>query len=305
VSSRHHTHENSPRHRRIKRSACLRTGLIFVASQLLFGCQTWQHRVGSIAESAGLHHESLSGAGFEHEAYLSVVGGRYATLLVMLDGDGSPWVDGGTRASDDPTPRRPVALQIAGHTPGAVLYLGRPCYLGRSHDTGCVPELWTSARYSETVVRSMATALNRFVESHGVREVVLVGYSGGGTLAVLMAPRVPSVRAVVTIAANLDVDAWTDKHGYLPLADSLNPVNEPQLPSAIPEWHVVGGRDRNVPWALNRKYWTRVPEDHVWRYEQADHACCWVELWPQILERLGPALRAEASRDVHDTSSGP
>ena len=50
-----------------------------------------------------------------------------------------------------------------------------------------------------------------------MREVTFVGYSGGGVLAVLIAERLDNVAGVITVGANLDTDAWTEHHGYLPL----------------------------------------------------------------------------------------
>ena len=37
----------------------------------------------------------------------------------------------------------------------------------------------------------------------------------------LIAERLENVTAVVTIAANLDTDAWTEHHKYLPMSQSL------------------------------------------------------------------------------------
>ncbi len=230
---------------------------------LLTSCQsTPVARADSIARAAGFNPQILRGAGFAHQAYYTIAPGT-DSLLVFLDGDGSPWVNYGSRVALDPTPRVPLALQLAARTRASVLYLGRPCYFsvaGATGDQQCSSDLWTSKRYSPVVVDSMAAALNAFLAAHHFREVTLIGYSGGGTLAVLVAPRVPAVRTVVTIAANLDVAAWTTLHGYLPLEGSLSPVNEPPLPSRLQEWHLVGARDRNTPPDLNSRYWERVSQ---------------------------------------------
>jgi membrane-bound lytic murein transglycosylase len=66
------------------------------------------------------------------------------------------------------------------------------------------PLLWTHLRYSPEVVASMVSALRRFLTLHPSRRVVLIGYSGGGTLAWLMAGQVSETAAIVTVAANLD-----------------------------------------------------------------------------------------------------
>jgi dienelactone hydrolase len=251
-------------------------------------------RADEIARTAGFDSTILRGAGFAHQAYYTIVPGTH-TLFVFLEGDGSPWTNYGTRESLDPTPRVPLALQLAARTQASVLYLGRPCYYGARGDRECSADLWTSKRYSAVVVNSMAVALNDFLATHHFGEVTLIGYSGGGTLAVLMAPRVAEVRVVVTVAANLDIAAWTSFHGYLPLEGSLNPVVEPPLSARLREWHLVGERDRNVPAKLNSRYWERVSQDRLWLYPRMDHACCWVEEWPEIFARLldASALRLQ------------
>ena len=71
--------------------------------------------------------------------------------------------------------------------------------------------------------------------------------SGGGTLAWLMATRVPETTGAVTIAANLDIEDWARIHDYSPLEGSLNPALAPALLPAVDQQHCVGGRDANAP----------------------------------------------------------
>jgi pimeloyl-ACP methyl ester carboxylesterase len=179
-----------------------------------------------------------------------------------------------------------LALELAASTPHAVLYLGRPCYFEPRVEAHCTPDLWTSGRYSAEVVESLVAAVRRFAIADGNPPLILIGYSGGGTLAVLMAPRLPTVRAVITIAANLDVDAWARWHRYLPLSASINPAAEPPLTDAIRQWHLIGGKDDNVPEAVNRRYFNTLRRDQLWRYPDFDHVCCWTEHWPSILARV-------------------
>jgi dienelactone hydrolase len=268
---------------------------MLVVLLILTSCRsTPAARADAMARGAGFESVILRGAGFAHQAYFMLIPAEAETLFVFLEGDGSPWIDHGRRVATDPTPRVPLALQLAARTQASALYLGRPCYFGATGDVECSANLWTSERYSLPVVESMSAALKAFLATHHFREVVLVGYSSGGTLAVLMAPRVDAVRAVVTIAANLDVAAWTSFHGYLPLEGSLNPVDVPPMSPGVQEWHLAGARDRNTPSRLNARYWERVSPDHLWVYPEMDHACCWVPHWPDIFARL-QAARAQTS----------
>lgn len=96
---------------------------------------------------------------------------------------------------------------------------------------------------------------------------------------------VPHVVGVVTIAGNLDPDAWIRLHDYLPLTGSLNPALAPLLPKSLREWHLIGERDTNVPYSAAQEYLHRVPPDRIWRYASFDHACCWVREWPAAFAR--------------------
>lgn len=107
----------------------------------------------------------------------------------------------------DPGPRNPLMLKLMALDTAPAVYLGRPCYPGLSRQPPCNPALWTSGRYSPQVLASLARALQTLIRDTGSRGIVLIGHSGGGTLAMLLAARVPDVRAVVTLAGNLDPDA--------------------------------------------------------------------------------------------------
>lgn len=238
-----------------------------------------------MASDHRLQKQLLVGRGFTHVAYHNLGHKAASTLHVYVSGDGSPWI-GRTRISADPTPRNPVALRLMGMDPNPSLYLGRPCYHGLAESPGCDASKWTSGRYSEAVVASMAEALQNFVRDQGYNDVVLIGYSGGGVLAWLMAERIGSTRALVTVAANLDIDAWTRLHGYTPLHDSLNPAKRGALPPRIRQLHLVGSRDTNVPPSLVRTALQGSGKQVVVATKPADHRCCWEKLWPDILRNI-------------------
>jgi dienelactone hydrolase len=277
--------------RAVLRSVDLRRGAGIIAALLagvLAACATPAQRLEQRATALGFTSLSLRGDGFLHHAYTAGLESGADALHVYVEHDGTPWLDL-RYVSQDPTPRNPLALELMARDTGPRLFLGRPCYFEPADDPRCGPLLWTHRRYSPEVVTSMVAALREFLAMHSYRRVVLVGYSGGGTLAWLMAGQVPEAVAVITVAANLDTDSWTSLHGYSRLDGSLNPAQLAPLPPAIVEVHYVGGRDRNVPPAVAASFAGRNHEARIVVVDDFDHECCWVARWPQL---LGDALGA-------------
>jgi pimeloyl-ACP methyl ester carboxylesterase len=226
----------------------------------------------------------VAGEPFGHVVFLRPARGAAGsrTLHVYIDGDGRPWSRGEPTA--DPTPRNPLVLRLMALDPAPSLYLGRPCYHGLAAAPPCAAAVWTAERYSPAVVASMATALRRALRGRDVDRLVWVGYSGGGSLAVLLAPRFAETIGVITIAANLDIEAWADLHGYARLVGSLNPATQPPLPARIRQRHYVGGRDRVVPESIV----SRGPIDPAGLVviPGYDHVCCWEAIWPGVLAEV-------------------
>jgi pimeloyl-ACP methyl ester carboxylesterase len=261
------------------------------------GCASPLHRAERIAARGDLRPLVIDGAGLHHRAFARS-GSAREPLVIFIEGDGSPWVDGGIRVATDPTPHSPLALELAAATPGPVLYLGRPCYFDFVSEKGCSGASWTSQRYCAELVGSMTAAATRYATGHGFKQVLLVGYSGGGTIAALMARDMPAVVGLVTVAGNLDPDTWARLHGYLPLS-GRNPALEPALPMKLLQLHLVGGRDRNVPYAAASAYLQHLAPKDVMQFEDFDHACCWTRVWPAVYARM----RARLAPDVSTASA--
>jgi hypothetical protein len=256
----------------------MRPLIAFLFALTLLGCASNGRRIDAQAAAMGLARIDVVHAGLLTYAYVKP-GAAGATLTAFLEGDGRPWLRGDI--SFDPATRHPVALELLARTPGPVAYIVRPCYLSTG-DRGCTPDLWTSARYSEPVIASIAAAILEGMRRADANAVDLVGYSGGGALAILAAERMDRVAHVTTIGANLDIDAWTQHHGYLPLERSLNPARSSQL-HPWPELHLQGDADANVPPVTTNAYFERYPGAQRRVIDGFDHVCCWVEAWPQWL----------------------
>lgn len=264
---------------------------------LLAGCSaipTVSERIAhadQLAASAGYASVELGSVPFPLQAYLpanSSVRGltknpiKGGTLRVYIEGDGAAWFSR-TTASEDPTPVNPIGLKLAlADTTGSAVYLARPCqYMTRLIGSACRESLWTAGRFSSDVVVSTNSAISLLKQRYQADRLVLVGYSGGGAVAALVAARRQDVTLLVTVAGNLDHQAWTKKFSYTPLTDSLNPADFSEQLKATPQIHYVGDRDTVVPAFVVQAYRARFPQGapiSIVQIPQADHSCCWPPL---------------------------
>jgi dienelactone hydrolase len=257
----------------------------------LAGCTTNAIRIERLAGSLGLTRSVVDAGGFRSLLFMrSGAAPQDAPLTIFIEGDGVPW-RGGMEPSLDPTTADPIALKLLAQTPPPAAYVSRPCYQDMTGPR-CTAERWTIERYSDEIVSSMTEVVRTAEVRASARKLVLVGYSGGGVLAVLIAERLDNVAAVVTVGANLDTDAWTQHHGYLPLTGSLNPA----LSTAAhrwPETHLYGARDAVVPPSTTAAYFKRFPQARQQIIEGYDHVCCWVDNWARLAAGAGaaPAIR--------------
>lgn len=255
---------------------------LYILLVSLFGCVSASARFDQAALDGGFNIFITSGGKFQHAIYENAETAPNAkSLNVYVGSDGTPW--NSNVPAKDPTPRNPLTLRLMMQDPQPAILVGRPCYHGLSNSDGCGESYWTSARYSQVVVQSMAGVIEEYLDQHSIESVTLIGYSGGGTLVALIAAELDQVGMVLTVAANLDTDAWTRHHNYEPLSASLNPSDQPPLPDSIRQVHFYGARDANVPMETTERYFQVNGSAERREVADFDHVCCWVEIWGSIL----------------------
>ncbi|MBU1365507.1 MAG: alpha/beta hydrolase [Gammaproteobacteria bacterium] len=242
-----------------------------------------------LAIARGWRAETIRTSDFDLQAYLPARQARSDVLTVYVEGDGLAWLSP-SQPSSDPTPRDPLALRLALAQPeGNAAYLARPCQFQPADSPGCSGIYWTESRFASEVVAATNSAIDTLKARTGAKKITLVGYSGGGAVAALVAARRGDVERLITVAGNLNHRAWTSHHRVHPLNGSLNPADEADALSRIWQWHWLGGRDKTIPPGLGQDFANLFAgrSKPVVRIEpEFDHSCCWVEKWPMLWEQM-------------------
>lgn len=239
----------------------------------------------ALAAEAGWTHEQIVTDRFSLRAYLPIAAQKAGTLTVYIEGDGLAWINPST-PSHDPTPVWPMSLFLALRDTAPVAYLARPCQYVDAEQHECAQKYWTSHRFSREVIDASNQAIDQLKQRFSARAVILVGYSGGGAVAALAAAERRDVAQLITVAGNLDHQAWTQAHHLVPLSASLNPADAWRQLEAVPQLHFVGGKDHVVEASVLDSYAARFPEARRPRIvviPDFDHVCCWAERWPVLV----------------------
>lgn len=257
----------------------------------LVACSSPSQKFTKTAKYFNFYPQQIIGKPFQHQFFLNqqaLNNSQKDTLHVYIDGDGTPW-EGNRWVSRDPTSRNPMILDMMNADNAPSILLGRPCYHG-PNDISCNSKYWTSHRYSEVVVNSMSNALNNWLLLNPYKNIVLIGFSGGGTLAVLMATNIHNISTLVTIAANLDVNGWSHHHNYKPLKGFLNPLELTPFPSSIKQIHFAGLQDKNVPAKIIKNFSDKQTNAIFYPVAKFNHHCCWATSWNKLLKIISSPL---------------
>jgi len=260
------------------------TNLIFITICLLTICSCARDP-NTIAEPAGLHQAYIQTEVFKLASYQRLRQAA-APINIYIEGDGHAFCR--YKVSNDPSPHQPTMLQIAALDPNPnVVYLARPCqYSAQDLKTVCDAKYWTYARYSATVVNAIDQAITKIKQQS--QKINLIGFSGGGTIVVLIAAQRHDVASIRTIAGNLDLIAMQNYHHTTPLYESLDPITVAAKVKNIPQLHFVGAKDHVVPTFIAKNFCQAAGIDpkHVIVLPTAGHHNGWASIWPELLKRV-------------------
>ena len=264
---------------------------VLAALLVLTGCSGSReariHEAEAIAK-AGALEPHLWRAGDDAIFGFARSGPKRQVLVVYIEGDGHAWINP-WQPSTDPTPTNPIALRLAAADPARpLIYLARPCQYVIV--AGCHSQRWTSERLSPAVVETFQLVIDEARLSADSDSIGLVGYSGGGALATLIAERRRDVVWLITVAANLDLAEWTRLRDLEPLSGSLDPAIGADTIERLPQVHFAGEDDPVVPAAVVKSFLARLspyPSARLALQPGFDHECCWAAAWPRLLELSG------------------
>lgn len=208
---------------------------------------------------------------------------------IYIEGDGRAWI-AKTIQPRDPSPRTRTVMRLASLDPSPnVVYLARPCqFAAEDLKTVCQPKFWSLARYSKTIVQAINSAVTQIKRDTKATKIHLIGYSGGGTLATLVAAMRNDIASIRTIAGNLDLRTMDAYHNTTPLSESLDPMAIATLIRHIPQIHFAGAKDDVVPPMVAQNFVraAKLNPNRVVIVPDAGHATNWHKHWPQLLERI-------------------
>jgi hypothetical protein len=209
-----------------------------------------------------------------------------AALKIYLEGDGRSWLTP-SRASYNPTPRNPVGLELAAQDDADnVMYIARPCqYVSFKKNPNCKYPYWTHKRFAPEVIDSVIAVMDRGKKMAKARGIELIGFSGGGAVAILASAKRDDVIGIRTVAGNLNHEIWTNLHKVDPLNGSLNAVDMAIKVRNIPQLHYVGKQDTNIVRLVADSFKDRSGPGACLKIKEvlgAGHTVGWVKLWRKL-----------------------
>jgi len=257
---------------------------LFLLSLLISGCAERPSEfrkfasVDALVSSGGFSKKLVKGENFWITTF-----GKTTDInqpyVFYIEGDGLV-------SRDDLTPRNFMLLNLAmlDKRPN-VYYISRLCQYTPMHmNPKCHKKYWAEYRYSEEAVNELNSVINRLNNS---KPFDLVGFSGGGAMAVLVGARNNKVGSILTIAANLDLETFVKFHNMhmSHLSGSLNPMHYVSNVQRIPQLHIFGSKDKIVPSIIGSNFAKKAASKcvQIRIMPGVEHNYYWLKHWDEIL----------------------
>ncbi|WPN44535.1 MULTISPECIES: alpha/beta hydrolase family protein [unclassified Pseudomonas] len=258
---------------------------VSLASGGLTGCADPNRHAESLALSGHLYRDRVDTDGFVLTGFHRI-SRPDLPLTVYIEGDGKAWRTR-TLPSDNPSPHQALGLTLAAVDPAAnVVYLARPCqFTPLVQSPRCDQAYWTDKRFAEEVVVAMNQAVSHYAARVPGQRIHLVGYSGGGALAVLIAARRQDIASLRTVAGNLDHAEVNRLHQVPAMPESLNAIDVADQIAAIPQIHFSGADDSVVPPVIAQHFVSATDNRCARSFIVAgmNHESDWARRWPELL----------------------
>ena len=247
-----------------------------------------------IAQERNLVPETLDTTHYPIRSYKRLDDLSNKEITIYIEGDGSAYLNR-TTPSKNPTPRNPVALKLAGLDPSHnVIYLARPCQFIQpavNPEIICSSRMWTTHRYSQKVLDTYMELIDQIKTQYNIERFHLVGYSGGGVIAALLTVERDDIATLRTVAANLDVGAFTRYHNVDPMTDSLDSADRAAELFLVPQCHYVGLKDNVVTPSIVKSFLLKQSQSlnyvlgRLKTVEDAKHGKKWQKIWPVLIRK--------------------
>lgn len=274
--------------------------VMWLSVALIGGCTSSIKNFSTEITSVGGRATVLQTTPFPLLAALKKHAEQSTTLRVYIEDDGNKALE--SQGSSNPTPKGLMLVKLALNDPAPSAYLARPCQYVWSER--CEPKEWSERRFSPSVITSYQEALEFLKEIYHNQTFELVGYGGGGTVALLLAATRTDVIRVQTLGGNITPTTWSRFHQMAPLQGSIDPIRFAKKLQIIPQRHLVGKNDLEVPQAVAEAYMIGLPEADCLDVTlvEADHSQGWEEAWGRFRDQ---PIRCRRHDLVPSTASLP
>ncbi|MCY4330486.1 MAG: hypothetical protein OXC48_10485, partial [Endozoicomonadaceae bacterium] len=138
----------------------------------------------------------------------------------------------------------------------------------------------------QEVIDSIDSAITTIKRYKPWKKLELIGYSGGATIALLIAAKRSDIISVRTIAGNLSPDLAFHLHKLSLPASTLLPSNYLSKLELLPQIHYIGRHDAVVPQAIAQYYVEQFENKKCIRYAvipDTTHTKGWDNVWLSLL----------------------